>query len=303
VALGAGACGRPRQRAGGRAGPPRPGGKPAAALAGALAGALLAAGPAAAQQAKPLWEVGFAAGGGYLPDYPAAGQNHFNALGLPYLVYRGEFLRAGDKGLVRGRVLKTRDVEFDISVSGSFSVDAEDSDARVGMPDLDYLGEVGPRLQWTLARSGGGAKLDLELPVRAVFSTDLSRIDYRGIRAAPELAYQLADALGTGIALKLGLSADFATEELHDYFYEVEPRFAAAGRPAYRAEGGYLGSKLELSLVRPLNGQIRLFSLASVAYHRGAANEASPLFEDEVNYAVGVGVVVSLWQSRQQVRE
>src|SRR5690606_39938878 len=62
-------------------------------------------------RAKPLWEVGVAGGAGWLPDYPAAGQNHFNGIALPYLVYRGEFLRADEKGLVRGRFVKSRDFE------------------------------------------------------------------------------------------------------------------------------------------------------------------------------------------------
>ena len=35
---------------------------------------------------------------------------------------------------------------------GSFAAEPDDNDARRGLPDLDYLGELGPRLQITLAR-------------------------------------------------------------------------------------------------------------------------------------------------------
>lgn len=298
MALGEGTRRARGQRAGRRTGPTRHVGASALLSAG-----LLLAAAAASAETKPLWELGFAAGGGYLPDYPAAGQNHFNAIAVPYVVYRGTFIRAGDKGLVRGRFLKTEDLDVDISASGSFRADSADNDARQGMPDLDYLGEVGPRVQWTVARSRGGAKLDLELPVRAVFSTDLTNLHYRGVRAAPEIAYQHEAAFGTRLNLKLGLSADFGDEKLQDYFYQVDPQFAQAGRPAYDAKGGYLGSKLELSMLYPLNRQIRLFSLFQVDFNQGAANQDSPLFKDDVTYSVGVGAVVSLWQSMQQVRE
>ena len=44
---------------------------------------------------KPLWEIGVVGGGGWLPDYPAADQNHLQGLVLPYAIYRGDFLRLG----------------------------------------------------------------------------------------------------------------------------------------------------------------------------------------------------------------
>ena len=86
---------------------------------------------------------------------------------------------------MRGRFVQPRNVELDISLSGSFAIDSDDNDARRGLPDLDYLGEVGPRLQITIARAARHAKIDLELPLRAVFSTDLSDLDYRGVTFSP----------------------------------------------------------------------------------------------------------------------
>ncbi len=32
---------------------------------------------------KPAWEIGVVGGGGWLPDYPAADENHFQGLALP----------------------------------------------------------------------------------------------------------------------------------------------------------------------------------------------------------------------------
>ncbi|MDP6833518.1 MAG: MipA/OmpV family protein, partial [Alphaproteobacteria bacterium] len=130
------------------------------------------------------------------------------------------------------------DFELDISLSGSLDADSDDNDARRGMPDLDYLAELGPRLQWTFARAARWAKLDLELPVRAVFSTDLSDVEHQGFLLEPQIAYQHGNFLGNGSKLKLGLSAVFADEILQDYFYEVTAPFASAARPAYDGQGG-----------------------------------------------------------------
>ena len=258
---------------------------------------------AAPDKSKPLWELGAVVGTGYLPDCPAAGQSHFQWAALPLLVYRGEILRAGDKGLIRGRLIHTDRVEFDIALSGSFPTDADNNTARNGMADLDWLGEVGPRLQITLARAARAAKIDLELPVRAVLSTDFSNFDHQGFIFAPELAYQNDDFLGKGIELKLGISADFASEGLSDYFYEVPNNFVTGSRSAYNAKAGYMGTRLQLSAFKPLTERWRVFAGINGEFHHGAANKSSPLFLNTSNIGVGAGVIWSFWQSDERVTD
>jgi len=252
---------------------------------------------------KPLFELGVAGGAGYLPDYPAAGQNHFNGIALPLPIYRGEFIRSDSKGLLRGRLVHSRDFELDISLGGSLDADSDDNDARRGMPDLDHMAEVGPRLQWTFARAARWAKFDLELPVRAVFSTDFSSVEHRGFLIEPQLAYQHGNFLGSGTKLKLGLSTVFAEEDLQDYFYEVQAPFVTTTRGAYDGQGGYLGSRLRLLMQHPLGKRLRLFFAGDINSHHGAANEDSPLFREDLTYGAGVGLIWSFFQSERTVNE
>ncbi len=259
--------------------------------------------PAAAEDSeKPLWELGLMAGGGLLPDYPAAAQNHFQWLALPYLAYRGKFLRSDKKGLLRGRFLKSERLELDVSLKGSFPADSEDNTARRGMPDLDWLGEIGPRLQIILAKAARDAKVELELPLRAVFSTDFSSFDSRGAVFAPELAYQHERFLDFA-EVKLSLGASYGTEKLAEYFYEVSDRYATATRAAYQAESGYIGSSLKLVMFKPLNRRWRFFAGLGADFHHGAANEQSPLFRDKTTLSAGFGFIWSALQSRTMVRE
>ena len=277
---------------------------------GVLAASLLATGwvaclttPAAADGGKPLFELGVMGGGGYLPDYPAAGESQFRGLALPYVAYRGEILRSDEKGLLRGRLIHTDDIEFDISLNGSFPVDSDDNDDRRELPDLDWLGEIGPRVQFTVARApGGSAKIDLELPVRAVFSTDLSDWDYRGIVVAPKIAYQHENFLGDNTRIKLGIGASFATTELTEYFYEVEPRFTTTSRPAFSADAGYLGTKIQLVAFKSFTSRWRAFAGLKFDLHHGAANEDSPLFKDKTTFSAGLGLIWSFYQSAARER-
>jgi len=257
----------------------------------------------AKDETKPLWELGAIGGVGWLPDYPAAGQNHLQGIGLPYVVYRGKFLRAGDKGIIRGRLLHTDRMELDVSLSGSFPTDSEDNDARSGMRDLDWLGEVGPRLQITLARAARDAKIELELPVRAVFSTDFSSFGHEGYVFAPEIAYQNERFGGRDIALKFSVTAKFANKDVADYFYGVPSGSVTARRAAFTAKAGYMGTRVQLGFIEKMSSRWKMFAVLAADLHHGAANEDSPLFINKTNFNVGGGLIWSFWQSRRRVRD
>jgi MipA family protein len=244
---------------------------------------------------EPLFEIGVLAIGGYFPDYPAADQSHVHALPLPYIIYRGRYFQLSGNA-ARGIVFTTPRLSFDISASGAFR-SSHDNKARHGMPGLDYTAQVGPRLNILLAHDAMYAKIDVELPVRAVFSSDLSSIDFRGFVAAPELAYTHTNFMNTGGRFKLGIGPEFATTRLMDYLYQVKPQFATPSRPQYNASGGYLGARLEASYRLPLNQRMNLFAILVPELYAGASNAASPLFKKDYGVSAGLGFSFSFYRS------
>ncbi|GAA0586135.1 hypothetical protein GCM10009416_25590 [Craurococcus roseus] len=261
----------------------------------------LPAGGAQAPERRPLFEIGVFGGGGWVPDYPAAGQNHWRVLPAPYLIYRGEVLRSSDRG-VRGRLFRNGDLEFSLSFNAAFGARSRDNRAREGMPDIDYLGEVGPALRYVAWRGDGGRRrITLELPVRAVFSTDLSDIDFRGFTAAPEAAFEHVGLFHPAARTRVSIGPVFASGLLSDYFYRVEDRYARPGRPAYDASGGYLGTRLTFSHRRPLTERISVGGGGRVENFTGAANADSPLYKREWNLTLFAGVSFSLYRSERTV--
>ena len=258
--------------------------------------------PGAAQEVrKPVVEGGIAGGGGWLPDYPAAGQNHVQAIPFPYLIYRGEVLRSDHQG-VRGRFLNTPSFGLDLSFSGAFPSSSSRNRAREGMPDLDWQGEVGPALRLTLWRDPEAPRrVNLEVPVRAVFSSDLSSVRYRGVVLSPELAFQQQGFVLPAARLRVGVGPVFATNRLMDYFYRVEPRYGRPGRPAYEAGGGYLGTRLQFSLRVPVGERVSVVGGGRVENFSGAANEDSPLFRRNWNLSLALGLAWSLYRSEATV--
>jgi len=256
------------------------------------------------KEAQPLWEFGLGGGALSVANYPASSERNFIALASPYLVYRGDVFRVGGGNGVRAVVVDKSDFEIDFSFGGAFAADSEDNTAREGMPELDFLFEVGPQLIYEVKdytfEGGGNARLNARLQTRAVFSTDFGRLDERGFVIEPTLSYQQRGVLFEKTGLNLSFSMTYASEKLHDYFYEVDARFANSARNEYDAKGGYLGSELSAGLSFPVMENIRGFVFGSFQFHKGAANEDSPLYVDDITYSVGVGFVWRLYESDEK---
>lgn len=163
------------------------------------------------------------------------------------------------------------------------------------------MGEIGPNLRLRLWRDPGRSRLDLELPLRAVFTTDFERVTYRGLVLAPELAWRQAGLLRDGSRLRIGIGPVFGTDRYMDYFYDVEPRFERSGRDEHEADPGYLGTRLQGSYRAPVNDRLSLFGGGRLDGFWGATNDASPLYKEDVNLSLIAGFSFSLYQSEARV--
>jgi outer membrane protein len=254
---------------------------------------------------KPLWELGVGAFSGWLPDYPAAGQNTVRTIAVPVPIYRGDILRVGgeeNRGAVSGRFINKDRYEFDVSLSGAFPVDSGSNNARRDMPDLDFLFGIGPQLRFKLINEPGARKLNFNLQARAVYSTDFSSIDHRGYVFNPKLNYTREHVTGLDLKVFTSMGPIFATEKLMDYFYQVDPEYVTSTRPAYDADAGYLGSNMTLGVSKRFNSRFRLMLGTRLGIHSGATNDDSPLFKDELNVSVFSAFIWSFYQSEELAR-
>jgi outer membrane scaffolding protein for murein synthesis (MipA/OmpV family) len=250
---------------------------------------------------KPLWEIGMVAGGGYLPDYPAADQNHFRGIVLPYAVYRGDFFRVGDRGVARGIFADTDRFELDVGIDAAFPVDSNDNDAREGMDDLDYLLEVGPRLTYYFLPPSHRDDFYVSLATRAVISTDFANWRYQGITVAPRLTYWRNRILDRDFNLAVWVEPLFGFDGLNDYFYEVRPGDARSDRPAYEADDGYIGTELSFGFSYGFSERLRAFGGVQIGYWNHSANDDSPLHRDDTTVGVGGGLRWSIFVSEERV--
>ncbi|MGH8641779.1 MAG: MipA/OmpV family protein [Burkholderiales bacterium] len=249
----------------------------------------------------PLWEAGAGAAVVSLPDYRGADQGRAWLLPFPYLVYRGEFLKA-DERRVRGLFFKTERMELDASVNAQPPVDSSKNDARSGLPDLDPLVELGPSLNLSLHRSAARrTEVELRLPVRAALATDFSYVDFAGWVFQPNINVDVRDPFGQA-GWKLGMLSGvmFADRRYNRYYYAVDPGFSTPSRPAYNPAGGYAGTQLIVALNKRFPG-FWIGGFARWDTLNGAVFEESPLVRTRQYFAAGFAVAWILGESKTKV--
>ncbi len=249
---------------------------------------------------KPLWELGAGISALSLPDYRGSDQTSLYAIPFPYLVYRGEFLKADRHG-IRGTFFGSDRIELNLSLGASLPVNSDDNRARQGMPDLQPTVELGPSLDLNLWRTPDRrTRLDLRLPVRTAVTVK-GGMDDIGWVFSPRLNLDITDVVGLD-GWNLGLLAGpmYGSERNHDYFYSVAPQYATADRPAFDAKGGYAGSQFLMSVSKRYP-KYWLGAFARWDSLKGAVFADSPLVKREHYFAAGVGIAWILGESATRV--
>jgi outer membrane scaffolding protein for murein synthesis (MipA/OmpV family) len=249
----------------------------------------------------PLWELGGMALGARLPHYIGSDEYEDYLYLLPYVIYRGDILRADREG-IRGIFYKGEKFETSLSFWGNPPV-SDDNEARQGMPDLDAIGEVGPALRYYFYRRGWLDRLYLQAAWRAAISFDFeSCVDtgYEGWHGSLDLSYQNKSLFkDQKLSFYLKGGVHFADSLYNNYFYSVADQFATPHRSAYEADGGYSGFSLSGSIYKELSQKFSIGFYARWNNIDGAVFEDSPLVRENNNYAVGFMLVWKLAKSKK----
>jgi MipA family protein len=261
--------------------------------------AALAPGLSLADQ-QPLWELGAGAGVVEFSDYPGSATTRVYPIPVPYVRYRGEFLRS-DRDGVHGILFNEPRVSLNVSLGASVPVSSHDDPARAGMPNLSAVLEAGPSLDlhlwWSSDRS---VTVDLRLPARLAMTVS-TQPQAIGWSFAPNINVDLLH-LGGSRGWNVGLLAGplFATRGYNQYFYSVAPEYATAERPEYAASAGYAGSELTAALSKRYP-RIWVGAFARYLDLEGASFVDSPLVQRRKSLAAGVGFAWMISRSSRMV--
>lgn len=258
---------------------------PLACAAACLSSASALAAPPE-ERSLPLWELGVGGIAVSTPAYPGADSRSSKVLALPFLIYRGEVFRADQSGIA-ARLFDSDELELDVGLSGALPASSDDVKERRGMPDLNTLVEFGPRVKWRLAKIDEATSVRLDVPLRAVIEFQ-GGVRQQGWTMEPRLIYETRGekAIWTFDAQ---LAAVFGNGKINRYFYEVQPQYATADRPAYSASSGLMLTRVGMSASRRLNPDLRVFGFVRFESYAGAANDNSPLMKQKTGASAGIG--------------
>jgi outer membrane scaffolding protein for murein synthesis (MipA/OmpV family) len=254
--------------------------------------------PAKEARSEPLWELGLGVAAVRFDDYRGSDQTNVYLLPLPFVAYRGRFLRA-DRDGARAVLFAGYRMVVDLSLGASVPNRSSGNVARQGMPDLAATVEIGPSLNVELWQSSKrDLKLELRLPVREAITFERSPRTV-GATFSPNLNLDVRDFAGQW---NLGFLAGplFAVQRYHEYFYSVSPQFATDTRPAYSAPGGYAGWRATTAFSRRI-GNAWLGGFLRYDDLHGAAFAPSPLVRRENTITAGFGISWIFATSSQRV--
>lgn len=256
---------------------------------------------AAHAEQRPLWEFGLGVAGVRFPDYRGANEHTNYLFPVPYLVYRGEFLKADQQRGIRALFFKHGPMELDLSYSGTPPVKSKNNLARAGMPDLDGTLEIGPSLNITLWDAPSSRqKLELRMPVRAVIASDFRHVSAQGVVFQPVLNLDHRNLFGPNSNLGIGAGPVFGSQRYHHFVYGVDAPYATATRPAYQGRGGYAGAQIVGAISKRLDG-FWVGGFVKYDNFSGAAFDDSPLSKSKHGLAAGLGIAWVFAESKSKV--
>lgn len=236
------------------------------------------------------WELGIGLGSVYGPDYRGSNDYRSFTSAIPYVIYYGKFIRADREG-VRAQFFDSDRVAFSISANAYISPDSDENKTREGMPALGSTLEFGPSLNIRLSGENLRQGWQVQLPWRAVFSVGGDSNKMIGSVLQPQLVYQYQFPQWR---LRYSTGVIYASDDYHDYYYSVAPRYVTAERGEYQAHAGYSGYMNNFTLSRQIDiGTLKTRFAFFVRYDnlQGVDFDTSPLYQTPHVWRGGAALV------------
>lgn len=249
---------------------------------------------------KPLWEAGLLGFGITQPAYPGSEERVTRLLGLPFLIYRGKYLRA-ERGNVGLRALKTPRTELDLGFAANLGSPSSDIPARQGMENLGTLIEFGPRLRVNLGDlSDIRRDSRFQFPVRQVFDASHGFV-LRGVAFEPQWVRDTRLPGHWLVSTELGML--FGDTTLANTFYGVSPADATPTRSSYTARSGLFALRAGLFVSHAVSPDLRLFYSFRIESLAGAVNRDSPLVRRKLGWGGMIGFALTINSSERPAEE
>ena len=225
-------------------------------------------------------------------DYIGADESQFYIFPTPYIFYQSDTLII-DQNAFTGELFESKRWHLAVDAAGSIPVNSDKNAARLGMTDLDWVGELGPSLEYYFAGdSRSKNRTYVDFSIRKAINTDFKQISDTGWTGQVSLnnKYQFKTSLlGGETILDSTVALLFHSDKYAQYFYSVTEAEANATRTEYNAQGGYAGARLSLGGTWR-SGNVWIGVFTRYTYLSKTSFVDSPLVKSTSNLLIGMSV-------------
>jgi len=238
------------------------------------------------------YAVGMGAGVTYLNDYIGSDESSPYLFPFPYIYFKNDNFKI-DRNAFEGNIFTSDKWHLAFDAAGSLPVKSKDNKARMGMSDLDWVGEIGPSIEYyiqgnTLTEN----KLYVDLSFRKAIATDFEHVNHIGWVSQLSLSqkYKVPHRIfGGDLVIDSSISALYNSTQYSRYYYDVNTEDVTDFRSKYRASSGYAGFRLAIGGTwRKNNYWLGAFTRYSNINH--STFEHSPLVKKSHNFLAGIAV-------------
>ena len=236
---------------------------------------------------KTEWTMGVGLGVFDYHLYPGAKKTNRLILPVPYFIFSSPKFEVGSGK--KSFLYNSKTFVIDISADFGLPVDSDDTEARQGMPDLDFTLQFGPSVELLLNdKNTNYFDTRFEVPVRVAYAIGVSGVEQTGYLVEPRISFNHRRSARTGLSHKGIIGIKFATQDYHAYYYDVAAEFSDTLRPEYRSDAGYGGSFAKYRLSYKTSNFV-YWTFMRYQSLRGSVFEESPLVLKKDYYLIGVG--------------
>jgi outer membrane scaffolding protein for murein synthesis (MipA/OmpV family) len=187
-----------------------------------------------------------------------------------------------DREGIRGNFLRTDKYEFTLSASAAITPDSDKSELREGMPALGSTMEFGPSFNINLTGQDFSRGWQLHIPWRAVFAIDADESGYIGSVFQPQLVHRTKLDQWT-FSYRAG--ASYASDDYHDYYYNVNKKYITESRSYFEASGGYSGWNFEHTRIKTrLSFFIRYDNISGTDFNKSSLVKTNDVYRGGIAF-------------------
>jgi outer membrane scaffolding protein for murein synthesis (MipA/OmpV family) len=238
------------------------------------------------------YSIGMGAGVTYLNDYIGSDESNAYVFPFPFIYFKSDKFKI-DRNAFEGNVFTNKKWHLSFDVAGSLPVNSKNNKAREGMPDLDWVGEMGPSIEYYVqGDTSSNNRLYIDWSIRKAVATNFKHINSIGWVSQLSLnqKYQVPRKIfGGDFVIDSSISVLYNSSQYSRYYYDVSIEHENYLREQYTASSGYAGVRLAIGGTwRKDNYWIGVFTRYSNL--NGVAFENSPLVKKNHNVLFGFAV-------------